>query len=114
MGTESFTMLPVMPRRPDRYIRDNTVLTILIFIGLALYSPNLDSQVRELWTARFDSFSAPDISSAQDTANALSVDSMGNVYVIGTTGGSKGSSHWPDYCTLKYDTTGKLLWSSFY
>jgi uncharacterized delta-60 repeat protein len=46
-----------------------------------------------------------------DQAFSLAVDASGNVYV---TGNSSGSGTGPDYATIKYSTTGVMLWASRY
>ncbi len=61
-----------------------------------------DSDGIELWVARYN---GP--LHNLDKANALSVDSSGNVYV---TGESYGSGTGSDYATIKYDSGGNELW----
>jgi uncharacterized delta-60 repeat protein len=57
------------------------------------YSANGDS----LWCTRYN---GP--GNSVDVANAMTVDSSGNVYVTGLSGG--------DYATIKYNTNGDSLW----
>lgn len=66
------------------------------------YSPN--GQL--LWEARYDGPSA-----GSESAYALAVDSVGNVYV---TGQSDGFGTGADIATLKYDSTGQLRWAARY
>jgi uncharacterized delta-60 repeat protein len=62
-----------------------------------------DTDGNELWVRRYDG-------SLNDNANALAVDSSGNVYV---TGRSRPGGHY-DYATVKYDTNGNELWVKGY
>ncbi len=61
---------------------------------------------RELWVARYN---GP--GNNVDGADALVVDSEGNVYVTGNSRGDKGHD---DYATIKYDTNGNQLWVARY
>src|SRR5262249_34710695 len=54
-----------------------------------------------LWINRYDAGL-----SSEDAAHALAVDSSGNVFVTGGSGG--------DYATIKYSRTGVLLWTNRY
>lgn len=52
-------------------------------------------------------------STADDTGNAVATDSLGNVYIVGTTSGSIGanlSAGLNDYLLAKYDTIGVQQW----
>ncbi|UCE39167.1 MAG: PQQ-binding-like beta-propeller repeat protein, partial [Thermoplasmata archaeon] len=60
----------------------------------------------ELWRARYD---GP--ANDWDFGTSIVVDSLGNVYV---TGGSRGSGTYSDFATLKYDSSGNLLWEARY
>jgi hypothetical protein len=62
--------------------------------------------VKEGWVVRYDGKA-----DTEDGARALALDSGGNVIVTGTVLRS-GSGF--DYATIKYDSTGKPLWTAFY
>src|SRR5262245_59735794 len=64
------------------------------------------AQVQEAWVARYSSGAG-----SSSSANALAVDSAGNVYV---TGASSDPTNNNDYATAKYDTAGKQLWVARY
>jgi len=66
------------------------------------------SQAIEEWVARYNRYSN---SFLPDKGNAIACDATGNVYVTGTTYNT-GSCN--DYLTLKYDSSGALLWKSEY
>jgi predicted secreted protein len=65
-----------------------------------------DSEGREIWVARYN---GP--GNNVDGADALVVDSEGNVYVTGNSRGNKGHD---DYATIKYDNDGNQLWVARY
>jgi|GEM_PF-1018291 len=65
-----------------------------------------DSNGNQLWVARYDGPGSGD-----DSANALALDSSGNVYV---TGGSEYYGGLSDYATVKYDNNGNHLWVQRY
>jgi Beta-propeller repeat len=60
---------------------------------------------QQQWMARY---SAPSANSF-DSANAIAVDAGGNVYVTGRSAGP-GIYSYPDYATIKYDSTGQQQW----
>ena len=59
-----------------------------------------------LWTNIFNGSANGD-----DTARAIAVDGIGNVYV---TGDSTGSGSGQDYATIKYSSAGVPLWTNFF
>jgi uncharacterized delta-60 repeat protein len=65
------------------------------------YAPNGN----QLWAKRYN---GPE--NSDDGAVALAVDSLGNVYVTGTSYGNNSSK----YATVKYDTNGNQLWVANY
>ncbi|HQV32801.1 MAG TPA: SBBP repeat-containing protein, partial [Calditrichia bacterium] len=60
-----------------------------------------DSTGQELWLARYDGPAGQ-----EDAAAAIELDSSGNIYVTGFSGGFGGA----DFATVKYDPDGNLLW----
>ena len=65
-----------------------------------------DSDGALLWERRYN-----DPANGSDSARALELDGVGNVYV---TGYSEGAGTGYDYATLKYDPDGNLLWEQRY
>ena len=59
-----------------------------------------------MWTNVFNG-----AGNGNDFANALAVDTVGNVYVTGT---SSDGSLYPGYTTIKYSTTGVPLWTNLF
>lgn len=59
-----------------------------------------------IWTRKFDGMDSLDA----DVADDIAVDDSGNVYVTG----HLYQSTFPDYCTIKYDSSGNQLWARFY
>lgn len=72
-----------------------------------------DSQGNELWTHRYhgnNSFTTYNL----DVPNAITVDDEGNVYVTGTSVPDGATSGFGDCLTIKYSTTGNVLWTARY
>jgi uncharacterized delta-60 repeat protein len=65
-----------------------------------------DSAGNEEWVARYNGPANND-----DSAHALAVDALGNVYVTGASWGVGTNS---DYATIKYDSNGNELWVARY
>jgi len=73
---------------------------------LILLGEGLDLAPEEKWVARYN---GPE--NRDDWAQAIAVDSSGNVYITGSTGSLKTGR---DYLTIKYDSNGQLLWAKRY
>ena len=65
-----------------------------------------DSGGNEIWVARYNGPGNDD-----DSANCISLDSAGNVYVSGY---SIGYGTKKDFCTIRYDSNGNEVWISRY
>jgi uncharacterized delta-60 repeat protein len=63
-----------------------------------------DTNGKQLWVKRYNG-----VAVGRNWANAIAVDSSGNVYVTGTSYGAT-----DDYATIKYTTNGKQLWVKRY
>jgi len=83
----------------------NNTIKIFLILFLSLLRVNfIFSQVNQEWIARY---SVTDI----DEAIAMSIDSIGNVYI---TGYSRGIGSFEDYATIKYNSSGVKQWVSRY
>jgi uncharacterized delta-60 repeat protein len=77
------------------------VLAFFIILFLAwVAGPCAAEKVRTAWTSHYE---------AGDKVIDLVMDSSGNIYVTGTT-----DSNGPDIVTVKYDSSGTLLWEARY
>lgn len=75
-----------------------------------------DTNGNQLWTTRYNRPVAP-TSYSRDEANAIELDSSGNVYVTGTSGTDcpwGGRLYSVDYLTIKYDNAGNEVWVRSY
>ena len=77
--------------------------------GYDIATIKYDSAGDSVWV---EIFNTPEIGSA-DYANSLVIDTLGNVYVSGWRRIPSGSTNL-DYLTLKYNSTGLLLWAADY
>ena len=68
---------------------------------------NLSGGVQEAWVRHYASYLIP----GDDEATALAVDSLGNVYIAGS---SLNGPFGLDYLTIKYNTDGTQVWAAFY
>ncbi|RKX69935.1 hypothetical protein DRP53_06650 [candidate division WOR-3 bacterium] len=67
-----------------------------------------DSEGNTKWIARFSSPHQPGYT--LDWPHAITLDNLGNIYVVGEMDvDSTGSTYW-DFCTIKYSPTGSKLW----
>jgi len=82
------------------FIKTFLVVFLVLATSVAL------AQVQEEWVARYN---GP--GNGGDGAGALAVDVSGNVYVTGSSWGSR--TDW-DYATIKYDADGNQLWVARY
>ena len=80
--------------------------TLLLGLILTISTSIFGSEPNQQWVARYN---GP--GNDNDHANALAVDSSGNIYV---TGYSYGSSTGYDYATIKYNTDGNQVWEARY
>ncbi len=64
-----------------------------------------NSSGQQIWAARYDN------AGKDDAANAITVDAAGNVFVTGYT---TGLASFKDFITIKYSSSGNLLWNSMY
>ncbi len=89
----------------NKSIHKNRTFFMLIIIIFYLVI-NAFSQVTEKWVARYN---GP--GNDEDSANAIAIDSSGNVYI---TGNSIGSGTYEDYATIKYNSLGIQQWVARY
>jgi uncharacterized delta-60 repeat protein len=80
---------------------------ILLFVGISIFPRIIGATdntpgVETIWVSRYD---GP--ISYSDSAVALAVDSLGNVYVTGQSEGEPGDR---DYATVTYNATGHPIW----
>jgi uncharacterized delta-60 repeat protein len=77
------------------------------FAGPKTLAPSAFGSAREAWVRHYGGGLAP----SHDDAVAMTVDAASNVYV---TGHSSGQPFGMDYLTVKYDPTGKEVWTARY
>ena len=78
---------------------------VLAFITIFCFTKNGNSQLKEDWVARYNSFDK------EDRASSLILDKEGSVYVTGFTTGKDDSKN---ILTIKYASSGKELWTAVY
>ena len=83
-------------------------ITLIILIFIFLSTSNLFPQVTEEWVARYNGPGYCD-----DYAEAIAIDSSGNVYVTGYSVGSV-TNYYYDYATIKYNSSGVEQWVARY
>jgi uncharacterized delta-60 repeat protein len=81
----------------------NSKFITTILVSLLVYSVN--AQVTEQWEAIYN------YANLEDRANAIASDSYGNIYV---TGFSEGYGTGKDFATIKYNSSGIVVWSVRY
>lgn len=80
--------------------------TLLVAILFSLSSVYSYSQSSEHWVARFNGSG-----NMTDAVNKTKIDRFGNIYISGYTNSTGGNI---DFCVLKYNSAGTLLWSRTY
>ncbi len=80
-----------------------TLLVTILFLLSSVYSY---SQNSEQWVARYNGSG-----NMTDAVNKTKVDRFGNIYISGYTNSTGGNI---DFCVLKYNSAGTLLWSRTY
>jgi uncharacterized delta-60 repeat protein len=83
------------------------IMTSCVLLTGAIFQGDLFAEtVIEEWVATYNG-----LGNGYDFANAVAVDSVGNIYVTGQSWG--GTTHY-DYATIKYDSAGNQLWIARY
>ncbi|MBS1492681.1 MAG: SBBP repeat-containing protein [Bacteroidetes bacterium] len=80
-----------------------TLLVTILFVLSSVYS---FSQSSQQWITKFNG-----TGNSFDASNKSKVDRFGNIYVSGYSNGPNGNI---DFCLLKYNSSGTLLWSRTY
>ena len=82
-------------------------LLFLLSLSLSLSLSSFSySQVSQQWVVRFNG-----TGNTYDAVNKSKVDPFGNIYISGYSNGPGGNI---DFCVLKYNSSGALLWSRTY
>jgi uncharacterized delta-60 repeat protein len=76
--------------------------------GYDMTTIKYNSSGSQTWVARYNDFY-----DSTDQGNALTLDASGNVYVTGTSFGIFGFSFGQVFTTIKYSSSGSLVWASF-
>jgi uncharacterized delta-60 repeat protein len=79
----------------------------VIVTGKTLAQHELSTGVDTAWVRNYSSY----IYGGDDAAAAMAIDDFGNVYVTGLSENMDGNY---DFATIKYNTSGELLWETFY
>ena len=84
-------------------------VSVILFGGLLTFCFNLSASAEVAYEAWVKIYNGP--GNGTDRAQALAIDSSGNIYV---TGQSWGGSSSEDYVTIKYSPVGETLWVKLY
>ncbi|UCG68977.1 MAG: hypothetical protein JSV09_14505, partial [Thermoplasmata archaeon] len=87
------------------------VICVLVFVTILVIEvpKDVSAQVKEEWVARYD---GP--TNKIDSAMAIAVDLIGNVYITGSTDWTLYNFSTGDIATIKYDPSGNELWMARY
>ncbi len=84
-----------------------TIYSAIIF--LIFFSAISSAQVSQEWAVRYNG-----LSNLNDETNAMTIDASGNTYVTGTTDSIIGFGYKSDQITIKYNSSGSMVWMTKY